>query len=47
MRYAKNSHVTLLSGGTDLVGKPEKGGTVFVFGTKQPRPNKTLQNVLY
>jgi hypothetical protein len=47
MRYAENGHVTLPGGGTDLVGKPEKGGTVFVFGTKQPRPNETLQNVLH
>jgi len=47
MRYAENGHVTLPGGGTDLVGKPEKGGTVFVFGTKQPRSDETLYNVLH
>ncbi|KAL6171832.1 hypothetical protein ACJQWK_02831 [Exserohilum turcicum] len=44
IRYAENGHVTVPGGGIDLVGKPEKGGTVFVFGTKQPRPEETLQN---
>ncbi|KNG45671.1 hypothetical protein DDE82_009108 [Stemphylium lycopersici] len=47
MRYAENGHVTLPGGGNGLVGKPEKGGTVFVFGTKQPLPNETLLNVLH
>ena len=47
MRYAENGHVTIPGGGIDLVGKPEKGGTVFVFGTKQPRSDETLQNVLH
>jgi hypothetical protein len=47
IRYAENGHVTVPGGGIDLVGKPEKGGTVFVFGTKQPRPDETLQNVLH
>lgn len=47
VRYAENGHVTLPGGGTDLVGKPEKGGTVFVFGTEEPRSDETLQNVLH
>ncbi|KAL1792985.1 hypothetical protein ACET3X_009492 [Alternaria dauci] len=47
MRYAENGHVTLPGGGKGLVGKPEKGGTVFVFGTEQPRPDETLQNVMH
>ncbi|KAG9193933.1 hypothetical protein G6011_03968 [Alternaria panax] len=47
MRYAENGHVTLPGGGEGLVGKPEKGGTVFVFSTEQPRPNETLQNVIH
>jgi hypothetical protein len=47
IRYAENGHVTVPGGGIGLVGKPEKGGTVFVFGTKQPRPDETLQNVLH
>ncbi|KAI0570866.1 hypothetical protein Alg130_11075 [Pyrenophora tritici-repentis] len=47
MRYAENGHVTVPGGGIDLVGKPEKGGTVFVFGTEQPRPDETLQHVLH
>jgi len=37
MRYAEGGHVTIPNGGLDLVGKPELGGTVFVFGTSQPR----------
>jgi hypothetical protein len=32
--------------GKDLVGKPEKGGTVFVFGTQRPSPDETLVGVL-
>ena len=47
MRYAENGHVTVPGGGRDLFGKPEKGGTVFVFGTNQPRPSETLENVLH
>ena len=47
MRYAENGHVTIPGGGLGLVGKPEKGGTVFVFGTGQPRPDETLQTVLH
>jgi hypothetical protein len=47
MRYAENGHVTIPGGGLDLVGKPEKGGTVFVFGTERPRPDETLQPVLH
>ncbi|KAJ6267349.1 hypothetical protein PSV08DRAFT_355243 [Bipolaris maydis] len=47
LRYAENGHVTMPGGGLNLVGKPKKGGTVFVFGTKQPRPGETLQNVMH
>jgi hypothetical protein len=47
MRHAENGHVTIPGGGLNLVGKPEKGGTVFVFGTDQPRPDETLEPVLH
>jgi hypothetical protein len=46
MRYAENGHVTLPGGGSNLAGKPEKGGTVFVFGTQEPRNDERLANVL-
>jgi hypothetical protein len=46
MRYAENGHVTLPGGGSDLLGKPEKGGTVFVFGTQEPRSDERLADVL-
>jgi hypothetical protein len=46
MRYAENGHVTIPGGGSGLLGKPEKGGTVFVFGTSQPRREEALLEVL-
>jgi hypothetical protein len=46
MRYAENGHATLPGGGNNLLGKPEKGGTVFVFGTQDPRSEEKLIDVL-
>jgi hypothetical protein len=46
MRYAENGHVTTPGGGKDLVGKPAKGGTVFVFGTQQPHTEEKIFDVL-
>lgn len=46
MRYAEGGHVTIVGGGRDLWGKPKLGGTVFVFGTKQPNKEQTLEAVL-
>jgi hypothetical protein len=46
MRYAENGHATIPGGGTGLLGKPEKGGTAFVFGTSQPQRSETLLDVL-
>jgi hypothetical protein len=46
MRYLENGHVTIPGGGTNLAGKPALGGTVFVFGTHDPRREETLLNVL-
>lgn len=46
MRYAENGHVTIPGSGRDLYGKPKRGGTVFVFGTAQPRAEEVLLSVL-
>lgn len=46
MRYAENGHATIPGGGKNLMGKPEKGGTVFVFGTQRPRQGEILLDVL-
>jgi hypothetical protein len=46
MRYAENGHATIPGGGGGLLGKPAKGGTVFVFGTHDPHPNEMLMDVL-
>ncbi|EKG12958.1 hypothetical protein MPH_09876 [Macrophomina phaseolina MS6] len=43
MKYAENGHVTLPD---NQKGKPEKGGTVYVFGTLEPKEDETLSNVL-
>ncbi|CBX91459.1 hypothetical protein IAQ61_010805 [Plenodomus lingam] len=43
MRYQENGHVTKPG---NQKGKPEKGGTVFVYGTAEPDENETLLNVL-
>jgi hypothetical protein len=46
MRYMENGHVTLVDPATGL-GKPEHGGTVFVYGTTEPLENEKLVNVLH
>lgn len=43
LRYLENGHVTLAG---DRAGKPDKGGTVFVFGTQQPYTDEKLLDVL-
>ncbi|KAJ4343398.1 hypothetical protein N0V95_006660 [Ascochyta clinopodiicola] len=45
MRYMENGHVTMVDPATGL-GKPEKGGTVFVYGTTEPKEDEKLVNVL-
>jgi hypothetical protein len=46
MRYAENGHVTIPGGGRGLLGKPEKGGVVYVFSTTQPNTNEKISDVL-
>ncbi|KAF2875910.1 hypothetical protein BDV95DRAFT_484493 [Massariosphaeria phaeospora] len=43
MRYSENGHVTKPD---NQKGKPEKGGTVFVYGTTQPKEDEKLVEVL-
>lgn len=43
MRYMENGHITKPS---NQLGKPEKGGTVFVYGTTEPRADEKIANVL-
>ncbi|KAH9862682.1 hypothetical protein J1614_010775 [Plenodomus biglobosus] len=43
MRYQENGHVTKPE---NQLGKPEKAGTVFVYGTTEPDENETLLTVL-
>ncbi|KAF1930562.1 uncharacterized protein M421DRAFT_418864 [Didymella exigua CBS 183.55] len=45
MRYMENGHVTMVDPATGL-GKPEKGGTVFVYGTTTPKEDEKLVDVL-
>lgn len=45
MRYMENGHVTMVDPATGL-GKPEKGGTVFVYGTTSPKEDEKLVDVL-
>ncbi|OSS52840.1 hypothetical protein B5807_02446 [Epicoccum nigrum] len=45
MRYSENGHVTLVDPKTGE-GKPEKGGTVFVYGTTEPKEDEKLMDVL-
>lgn len=45
MRYMENGHVTKVDPATGL-GKPEKGGTVFVYGTTSPKEDEKLVDVL-
>jgi hypothetical protein len=43
MRYMENGHITK----TDVrLAKPEKGGTIFVYGTTQPKDDEKLADVL-
>jgi hypothetical protein len=44
LRYLENGHATIP--GTGVGGKPERGGTVFVFGTQRPAPEERLLHVL-
>lgn len=43
MKYLENGHVTLPD---TQKGKPEAGGTVFVFGTTQPQDDEKITDVL-
>lgn len=43
MKYLENGHVSLPS---NQIGKPSKAGSIFVFGTTQPKTDETLENVL-
>jgi hypothetical protein len=44
MRYMENGHITKPN---NQKGKPEKAGTVFVYGTTQPKSDEKLVNVLH
>ncbi|KAF2841046.1 hypothetical protein M501DRAFT_1015032 [Patellaria atrata CBS 101060] len=43
MKYAENGHVSLRD---NNIGKPEGGGTVFVFGTTQPKTDEKIVEVM-
>jgi hypothetical protein len=43
MRYMENGHVTLPG---NQKGKPEKAGTVFVYGTTEPKQDEKIATVL-
>ena len=43
MRYMENGHVTLPN---NQKGKPKKGGTIFVYGTTEPKEDETIADVL-
>ncbi|KAF2110937.1 hypothetical protein BDV96DRAFT_473328, partial [Lophiotrema nucula] len=43
MRYMENGHITLPD---QQVGKPEKAGTIYVFGTQNPKDNERIADVL-
>jgi len=43
MRYMENGHVTLPD---NQKGKPENGGTVFVYGTTDPKEDEKIADVL-
>ena len=45
LRYLENGHVTLLDAAPNNQ-KPKKGGTVFVYGTTDPKPEEKLVDVL-
>jgi hypothetical protein len=44
MRYMENGHITKPQ---NQKGKPEKAGTVFVYGTTEPKEDEKLANVLH
>lgn len=43
MRYMENGHVTKPQ---NQLGKPKKGGTIFIYGTTQPKEDERIANVL-
>ncbi|OAL04584.1 hypothetical protein IQ06DRAFT_213830 [Phaeosphaeriaceae sp. SRC1lsM3a] len=43
MRYMENGHITLPQ---NQKGKPEKAGTIFIYGTTQPKQDEKIANVL-
>ncbi|SMR43430.1 unnamed protein product [Zymoseptoria tritici ST99CH_1A5] len=43
MKYLENGHVSLP---WNITGKPESGGTVFIFGTTKPSENERLADVM-
>lgn len=43
MKYTENGHVTL---NKNQPGKPKNGGTVFVYGTTQPKTDEKIADVL-
>ncbi|KAH8723789.1 hypothetical protein GQ44DRAFT_709598 [Phaeosphaeriaceae sp. PMI808] len=43
MRYMENGHVTKPE---NQKGKPKKGGTIFVYGTTEPKEDEKIVNVL-
>ncbi|CAN9224292.1 unnamed protein product [Alternaria alternata] len=43
MRYTENGHVSLPN---NQLGKPKKGGTIFVYGTTSPKEDEHLVTVL-
>jgi hypothetical protein len=43
MRYAENGHITLP---TIRKGKPEKSGTIYIYGTTEPKEDEKLADVL-
>jgi hypothetical protein len=45
MRYTENGHVSIPNDATNKP-KPEKGGTVFIYGTTEPKEDEKLVNVL-
>ncbi|KAI1671356.1 hypothetical protein L13192_04713 [Pyrenophora tritici-repentis] len=45
LRYMENGHVTEPVG--RMLGKPDMGGTVFVYGTTEPKEDETLATVIH
>ncbi|OAL45749.1 hypothetical protein IQ07DRAFT_202824 [Pyrenochaeta sp. DS3sAY3a] len=43
MRYMENGHITLPD---NQKGKPKKGGTIFIYGTTEPKEDEKLVTVL-